>query len=96
MTAHPHDPSSETADSSSDGSVPAVHHEPAPARPWWLLPALLAGALAAGLVIAGLVSPSTAISVGLVGGMMLMHLGGHGHGGHGGHGGGGPPPPVGG
>lgn len=47
---------------------------------------MLAGLLAMGLVIAGLVSASTAISAGLVGGMLLMHLGGHGHGGHGGHG----------
>ncbi len=93
MTAHPHDPSSHAADSSLDRSVPAAHREPAPARPWWLLPALVAGALAAGLVIAGLVSPSTAISAGLLGGMLLMHLGGHGHGGHGGHGGGGPTTP---
>lgn len=66
---------------------------PAPARPWWLLPALIAGVLAAGLVIVGFVSPSTAISAGLFGGMMLMHLGGHGHGGHGGPGGDGPSTP---
>ena len=93
MKAHLHDPSRDAADSSLDGSVHAANREPAPARPWWLLPTILAGALAAGLVIAGFVSPSTAISAGLFGGMMLMHLGGHGHGGHGGPGGDGPSTP---
>lgn len=86
MTAHLHDPSLDAVDSSSDGSLPTERPESLPTRRWWLLPTLIAGLLAVGLVIAGLVSPSTAISAGLFGGMLLMHLGGHGHGGHGGGG----------
>lgn len=57
-------------------------------RPRWLLPGLLVAVVAAGLVAAGVVSLSTVLYVGLFGGMILMHVGGHGHGGHGGHGGG--------
>jgi hypothetical protein len=39
--------------------------------------------VAVGLVIAGVLSASTVLYVGLFGGMLFMHLGGHG--GHGGH-----------
>ena len=65
---------------------------PRPTRPAWLLPALAAALLATALVLAGVVSASTVLSFAAFGGMMLMHLGGHGHGGHGsgridGHGG---------
>jgi hypothetical protein len=62
-------------------------HDPA-ARPRWLLPALLTLTITVALVAAGFVSLSTVLYVGLFGGMILMHLGGHGaHGGHGGRGG---------
>lgn len=76
MTAHAHDPvqaqpTSRTSDAASS-------------RPRWLLPALAIGGIAAVLVLAGVVSLGTVFSVGLVGGMLVMHLGGHGHGGHGG------------
>lgn len=55
-------------------------------RPRWLLPVLLAAAVGLGLAILGIVPISTLLSVGLFGGMILMHLGGHGsHGGHSGH-----------
>lgn len=37
-----------------------------------------------GLVVAGVVPLSTVLYAGLFGGMILMHLGGQGHGGHGG------------
>lgn len=57
-------------------------------RPRWLLPALAAGLVAAALYFAGLVPLSTLLYAGMAGGMLLMHLGGHGmHGGHGGGGG---------
>lgn len=58
----------------------------APARPRWLLPGLAAALVAAGLVVAGVVSLSTMLYIAVFGGMLLMHLGGHGHGGHGGGG----------
>ncbi len=57
----------------------------APVRPRWLLPGVLVVTVAAALVVAGVVSLSTVLSIGLFGGMILMHVGGHG--GHGGHGG---------
>lgn len=57
------------------------------ARPRWLLPGLAAGFIVSALVVAGVLSLSTVLYVGLFGGMLLMHLGGHGgHGGHGTHG----------
>ncbi len=55
-------------------------------RPRWLVPGLLVVIAGAGLVLAGVISFSTAVSAGLIGGMLLMHLGGHG--GHGAHSGG--------
>lgn len=57
--------------------------------PQWLLPGLLLCIAAAGLVVTGVLSLSTVLYAGLFGGMILMHLGGHGgHGsGHGVHGG---------
>jgi hypothetical protein len=53
-------------------------------RPRTLLPIVIALVLALGLVLIGIVPFSTVLSLGLFGGMMLMHLGGHG-GGHAGH-----------
>jgi hypothetical protein len=61
-------------------------------RPRWLMPGIAAGVGVAGLVLAGVVPFSTALYAAMFGGMLVMHLGGHGM--HGGHGGGdhaGPP-----
>lgn len=52
-------------------------------RPRWLIPGLVVVLGVTGLVLAGVISASTAVSAGLIGGMLLMHLGGHG--GHGAH-----------
>ena len=76
MTLHAHDPAQTQPASRTLGSMSS--------RPRWLLPALAIGGVAAILVLAGVVSFGTVFSVGLVGGMLVMHLGGHGHGGHGG------------
>jgi hypothetical protein len=55
-------------------------------RPRWLLPVLVAAAAGLGLAILGIVPVSTLLSVAVFGGMIVMHLGGHGsHGGHSGH-----------
>lgn len=87
MTAHIHDPATH------GGGVPAPNSSgrvsKAQSRSRWLLPGLLVALLVGGLVAAGVISLSTVIYAGLLGGMMLMHLGGHGHGGHGGGGHGG-------
>jgi len=50
-------------------------------RPRWLIPGVIAVVTGAGLVLVGVIPFSTAVSAGLIGGMLLMHLGGHG--GHG-------------
>ena len=52
-------------------------------RPRWLAPLAVAVVIAAVLVLAGVVALSTVFYAGLFGGMILMHLGGHGHGGRG-------------
>ena len=55
-------------------------------RPRWLLPVLLGAALGLGLAIFGIVPISTLLYAAVFGGMILMHVGGHGsHGGHSGH-----------
>ena len=77
MTTHAHDPAQGQPARRTIGATSS--------RPRWLLPALAIGGVAAILVLAGVVSFGTVFSVGLVGGMLVMHLGGHG--GHGGHGG---------
>ncbi len=57
-------------------------------RPRWMYPALAVAAIAAALLYLGIVTPSTLLSIGLFGGMIGMHLFGHGgHGGHQAHGG---------
>ena len=56
------------------------------ARPRWLVPGLLVVIVAVGLVVAGVLSVSAVIYAAVFGGMILMHVGGHG--GHGSHGGG--------
>lgn len=81
MTPHPHDQPL-NARSGRDSSHPTERHHPASRRPWWLMPAVITGLLATVLVIGGFLPLSTVISVGLLGGMLLMHVGGHGHGGH--------------
>ena len=61
-------------------NIPLIHES---SRPRWLLPALVAVGIAVALVLAGVVSLSTVLYVGMFGGMMLMHVGGHGdHGAH--------------
>ncbi len=56
------------------------------ARPRWLMPAAAIAAGAAVLLYLGVVTPSSLLSIGLFGGMIGMHLFGHGsHGGHSGH-----------
>ena len=52
-------------------------------RPRWLGPLAVAAVIAAVLVLAGVVALSTVFYAGLFGGMILMHVRGHGHGGHG-------------
>lgn len=56
-------------------------------RPSWLLPVLAIGTIGIGLALAGVVSATTLIYVGIIGGMLFMHLGHGGHGAHMGHGG---------
>lgn len=67
-----------------------TRHDPGPgdepktaSRPRWLLPGIVVAVVAGGLVVGGVISLSTVLYAGLFGGMILMHLGGHGHGGHG-------------
>ena len=89
MTAHVHDPSAHD-DGRRPGPAATGGAAMASARPRWLVPALAVGIIAAALVVAGVLSLSTVLYAGLFGGMILMHLGGHGGhgGGHAGHGGG--------
>ena len=83
MTVHAHDPAvhADSAPPGPAGGAPAT----TAARPRWLLPGLAIGVIVATLIVAGVLSPSTVLYAGLIGGMFVMHLGGHG--GHGGHGG---------
>jgi hypothetical protein len=83
MTAHVQDPSMpvDEAVDTHPGDTRARGTSP---RPRWLMPGIAAGVVVTGLVLAGVVSFSTALYAGLFGGMLVMHLGGHGmHGGHG-------------
>ena len=84
MTTHVHDPVVEERDPGRGGVTASGSPDAAFRRPGWLLPALAIGLLAIGLVVAGVVSLSTVLYAGAFGGMLLMHLGGHGHGAHGG------------
>ena len=86
MTAHVHDPA--THGGPARNVARPGRRSDASTRPRWLLPAVLAAIVAGALVVAGVVSLSTVLYAGLFGGMILMHMGGHGHGGHGGGGGG--------
>lgn len=60
-------------------SVPPVRRR---GWPRWLLPGVAIAIVTAGLVVAGIVPLSGAVYAAALGGMILMHLGGHGHGGH--------------
>lgn len=83
MTAHAHAHRTQSAPTAKQS-----------ARPRWLLPALVVGVVVGALVVFGVLSPSAVLYGGLIGGMLLMHVRGHGghgggsgQGGHGGHGG---------
>jgi quinol-cytochrome oxidoreductase complex cytochrome b subunit len=77
MTAHAHDQSTQEA-SAATGST----------RPRWLVPAVVGGIVVGALVVLGVLSASVVLYGGLMGGMLLMHVGGHGgHGAHAGPGG---------
>lgn len=89
MTAHTHDPAT-LGDGLRPESAPTDGASTISSRPRWLVPGLLVLVVVGALVVAGVVEPSTVLYAGLFGGMILMHVGGHGHGGHGGHGAGGP------
>lgn len=90
MTDHPGDPSMYPVDDPVDTPRGTARSGGTSTRPRWLLPSLAVGVVVAGLVVTGVVPLSSVLYVGLFGGMMLMHLGGHGmHGGHGGRGRGG-------
>ena len=82
MTTHLHDASPKVPAVRGGRRSHADLLDAAPARPGWLVPALVAGLVAIGLLLAGWVSLSTVLYVGGFGGMLLMHAGGHG--GHGG------------
>ena len=84
MTAHAHDPPALGDRGRSEPVPPGAVQTPS-RRPRWLLPGLLVATVVAVLVIAGVLPLSTVLYAGLFGGMILMHVGGHG--GHGGHGG---------
>jgi hypothetical protein len=87
MTAHAHDPAGH-ADTARPDAPAGTGAATVLARPRWLVPGLAVGLVVAALLVAGVVSLSTVLYVGLFGGMILMHVGGHGgHGGHAGHGG---------
>ena len=90
MTTHVHDPAIEERDPGRAGTTATGRPDAAFRRPGWLLPALAIGLLGIGLAVAGVVPLSTVLYAGAFGGMLLMHLGGHGHGGHGGQGNAGP------
>lgn len=83
MTTHVHDPAIEERDPGRAGTTATGSPVGALRRPGWLVPALAIGVLGIGLAVAGVVPLSTVLYAGAFGGMLLMHLGGHGHGGHG-------------
>lgn len=49
-------------------------------RPRWLVPAVVGLVVVGALVITGVLELSTVLYAGAIGGMLVMHLGGHGHG----------------
>lgn len=85
MTAHVQDPSM-PVDEAVDTHPGDTRAGRTSTRPRWLMPGIAAGVGVAGLVLAGVVPFSTALYAAMFGGMLVMHLGGHGmHGGHAGH-----------
>jgi hypothetical protein len=86
MNAHVHGPTSEGG-GANDGAPVGRARATLRRRPW-LVPSAFAALLVGGLVIAGIVSLSTVLYLVLFAGLMLMCMGGHGHGGqgHGAHG----------
>jgi hypothetical protein len=84
VTTHVHGPALDHPEDAVDpleGEPPVA---PTFTRLRWLVPGLAIGIVAAALLVTGTVSFSTVLYAGLFGGMLLMHLGGHGmHGGHG-------------
>src|SRR5512136_2255651 len=83
MTAHQHEGSIKIAVDRVDAARERERTRAGRVRPVWMLPALVLGLIVAGLVVMGVVSLSAVVSIGLLGGMLVMHLGGHGmHGGH--------------
>ena len=85
MTAHTHDPAAHN-DSRRPQPAGAAGTNRTAARPRWLLPGVAVGVVALGLVVLGILPLAVVVYTGLFGGMMLMHMGGHGcHGGHAGH-----------
>ena len=86
MTAQAHD--QVVLDPSRHASAPSAPDRApsARARSWRPLAAVLATLVVGGLVVAGVVPLSTVVYLGLFGGMLLMHAGGHGQGAHAGHG----------
>ncbi len=86
MTVHVHSPSAQGESGPPDPRTRSGGATRA-TRPGWLLPGLAVGIIASALVAAGVLSLSTVLYAGLLGGMILMHAGGHGgHGNHGSHG----------
>ena len=84
MTDHVHDPAAHRG--ADPDSTPPGRTGVTLTRPWWLLPAILGAFVVGGLVVAGILPTSAVLYAGLAGGMLLMHMGGHGHGAHGGGG----------
>ena len=84
MTAHVH--GSIGQGGAASDPAPLGRNPATLTRPWWLLPGVVGALVVGSLVVAGIVSLSTVLYLGLFGGMMLMCMGGHGHGGHGGQG----------
>ena len=83
MNAHTHHAAEHASGTPLASARPASEATTA-SRPRWLLPGLVGALIVGGLVVAGVVSLSVVLYVGLFGGMILMHTGGHSHGGHGG------------
>ena len=76
MTAHVHDSSTHHT-RGEDGAVPAGQATGS-TRPRWLLPALVGAIAVAVLAAYGVLPLSAVLFGGLFGGMLLMHVGGHG------------------
>ena len=87
MTTHVHDPAALAE--YADPPIAATRPSTPSGRPRWLVPGVAVATVVGALVITGVLPLSIVLYAGLFGGMMLMHVGGHGHGGHGAHGTGG-------